>query len=138
MTTPTQQHQVDPQFAVQVTYRDTGHVETTPTGTRGDAEQRAAHAHDPWPTGRVAKAVERTPSHWSVYAGVLPTLAEGASIEWGVRRTWRDGHVEYERRSSRALAAQAVDLAALRPDVGPTVVLVFRVLPAWAPIGGAS
>ena len=107
------------------------------TYTRSDAMRRAARAYD---LTRVAVAVERTPTPAQVYAGVVPALADGESIEWGVRRTWSDSHDEDEWRTSRACAEQAVRLtkaAAGRTD-RPTGALIFRVFPAWAEIGTAS
>lgn len=141
MTTPTRASaldQTETQFAVEVTYRDTDHVEIMPQYTRREAENRAAHSHDPWPTGRLAVAVERTTGLWHVHdtSDDLPHLDRGERFDWGVLYTWADGHSEVHREPSRAGAESTVRLKSNRDD--PRVALVLRVLPVWHPIGRAS
>lgn len=46
--------------------------------------------------------------------------------EWGIERTWPDGHVEYRREDSRALAESSARIANGRYADPTTVVVVTR------------
>lgn len=117
------------QYAVQFIYADAD-PETVIVIGRSIALHRAetmATAH------RRAIAVERTPTTWQPYLGVLPELSTGETIEWGVARDWRDGHHEDQPSGSRHDAEVSVRFAVDRVD--PIASLAFRILPGWRPIG---
>lgn len=128
------------QYAVQISYRGTDHVDLFRSQTRNQAESAAARARAPWPIRprSVSTAVERTPTPWKRHndGDALPQLAEGERLGWGVLYTWADSHTEVRPRPNRADAESTLRLAEYRPE--PLVRLVVRVLPAWAPVGGSS
>lgn len=121
-------------YGVAVQYPDTPDQapEIIRATSRLDAEAQAARIGGV--AQRRAVPVERIPENWFDHNGIsLPDLLPGETIEWGVRRTWADSHVEV--RGVRLREDAEYDLRVASRHEYPVVVLVLRVLPAWRKVG---
>jgi hypothetical protein len=122
------------EYGVRQTWPD-GHVEVDRRRERADMETFARNARDRHAHGEseaVAEAVQRGVSTgvWTPIADLMtqvpPAGTSGTRIQWGVRRTWPDGHVEvrsaHDRLDAETTAEEAEEKYVENWTAGKTAV----------------